>query len=512
MGISRNKKLDDLTLDEKIGQLFVAGFPDQKPSTEFLSLIREEKVGNIILFSHNISDKFQLAKLNRLLYNEIIDATGVVPIISIDEEGGVVTRLPKESAIMPSQMAQAATGDKNLVYGGAKIIGEQLKALGINMNLAPLLDINSNPNNPVIGVRSFGETKECVCEYAKEAVKGYKEAGILCSGKHFPGHGDTEIDSHLGLPVIERSWNELENRELHPFKELIKQQIPAITIAHVVVSSMESRHIPSTVSKDIITDYLRNTLNYSGIIISDCMEMEAMKQFGTIEENVVSSLQAGIDLIFISHTSALAKRAVKAVRKAVADGILSIEQIDKSVSRILTAKEKLPSLDFINPDKVGTKQQIDFAQSFLKKTIQGSKKEKMVFHLGDNPVFIGVIPSRVTKASSTVKMEQDFSSHLKMKYGGTAVTLSLNPTEEELEYAKEKLNNHSSVVVGVLNANLHEGQKKLLQLIDQVSYKTALISLRNPYDRSLIAKEVFYLSLYEYSERTLKELADYFVQ
>lgn len=165
-----------LTIEQKIGQLFVAGFPGLEPSEEFGKLIHEEKIGNVILFTHNINDKEQLVNLNRQLRRMILDETKVPPFISIDEEGGVVSRLPEGTAVVPSAMAQAAAGDENLVYQGARITGEELKYLGVNFNLAPVLDINSNSNNPVIGVRSYGQTGESVSNFASAVLQGYQDA------------------------------------------------------------------------------------------------------------------------------------------------------------------------------------------------------------------------------------------------------------------------------------------------------------------------------------------------
>lgn len=506
-----NKKLEGLSLEEKVGQLFVSGFFGLWPTEEYLDLIEEEKLGNVILFSHNISDKKQLACLNKTLRKKIVKETGIIPFISVDEEGGVVTRLPKECAIMPSAMAQSQTKDRQLIYEGARITAEQLKQLGINMNLAPVLDINSNRQNPVIGVRSFGECSDDVCFYAKEVMKAHKEIGILCSGKHFPGHGDTDIDSHLGLPVIEKSRKELERQELVPFKEMIRKEIPAITIAHIVVKALEPLEIPCTISKTVLTDYLRKELNYQGLIISDCMEMKAMSEYGTIEENVISALKAGIDLIFISHTPSLVKRASKAVREAVKREEITMEELDEKVARILKAKETLSTLEEIDIAKAGTKEQLDFTNSFLEKTIQEEGK-KEAFFLGENPIFIGIIPSNTTNVSDIARQPILFADYLANKYGGTKITLSLDPGEEELQQVKESLIGKTSVVVGTLNGHLYEGQKKLLSILDHSSLPVALATLRNPYDRVLIKKDIFFVPLYEYSERVIQIFAEYLVQ
>ena len=250
---SHRTTLEQLSLEQKIGQLFVTGFPGTEPSEEFLRLVKEQKVGNVIFFTYNAKSRQQMAELTNFLFKTIMEETGIMPFITIDEEGGVVSRLPEGTAIMPSPMAQGNLGDEEMIRQGARIAGEQLLSLGVNFNLAPSLDINSNQQNPVIGVRSFGERAEQVCRFASAAIQGYSQAGIMCSGKHFPGHGDTETDSHLSLPVIHGTREELERRELLPFQKMIGEGLPAITIAHIRVPSMEPKEIPATMSRAIIS-------------------------------------------------------------------------------------------------------------------------------------------------------------------------------------------------------------------------------------------------------------------
>lgn len=509
--------LEQLSLEQKIGQLFVTGFPGEEPSEEFLRLVREEKVGNVIFFTYNAKSKKQVAELTDFLSKRIIAETGVMPFITIDEEGGVVSRLPEGTAVMPSPMAQGNLGDEEMVRQGARITGKQLLSLGVNFNLAPSLDINSNQQNPVIGVRSFGEGAEQVCRFASVAVQGYSQAGIMCSGKHFPGHGDTETDSHLSLPVIHGAREQLGQRELMPFKKLIKEGIPAVTIAHIRVPAMEPKDIPATMSRAIITDYLRGELGYRGLIISDCMEMDAIQKCFGIGKGVVEGLRAGIDLIFISHTPAAVMEGIEAVKKALKEGILSMERLDDAVSRILEAKRKYAGNVKIDLAQAGTEEQITFANKFLQKTVvpwHRHKSEKMP--LGDKPLFAGVIPSRVTLASSDVSAGWDFAHYMQQKFGGSAIRFSMAPSSEEICWILEKAKEASSVVIGTLNGHLHQGQKDLIGSLNNLAKenrkKTALIALRNPYDLQYAAEEVFCIPLYEYSVRTMEAMSGYFVQ
>ena len=178
-------RIQDMTLEQKAGQLFAVGFPQEYPSDEFMNLVREYRVGNVILFTHNISSRQQVSELTKTLFREIGKATGVIPLISIDEEGGVVSRLPEDTAIMPSARAQAGTGEEQTVRRAARIVGEELKAMGINFNLAPVLDINSNKDNPLIGVRSFGKTygRDSVQRQAFSRTRGYERGFPSCAAR-----------------------------------------------------------------------------------------------------------------------------------------------------------------------------------------------------------------------------------------------------------------------------------------------------------------------------------------
>ena len=506
---------ENLTLEQKIGQLFVTGFPGKEPSEEFLRLVREEKVGNVILFTHNIGSMEQMSALNGRLSEIIERETGIPPFISIDEEGGVVSRLPEGIAVLPSAMAQASAGDEWLVREGARITGEELLALGVNFNLAPVLDINSNPQNPVIGVRSYGEDAETVCRYAAAAAAGYKDAGILSSGKHFPGHGNTALDSHLSLPAVEGTMQELEERELVPFRYMIERGIPALTIAHIKVLAMEKEEIPCTMSHEVVTGYLRGKLGFQGLIISDCMEMDAIKKYYGVGRGVVEGLRAGIDLIFVYHTANAVGEGIEAVKRALKDGTLTMTRLDDAVNRVLTAKEKYAG-KAAGTKNVRTDEQYRFMERFLEKTVVpfGGSEEGKVFGLGDTPLFAGALPSRMTLASSKVTAGWDFAHYMQERFGGYARTFSINPSEEEIAGILLMAEQASSVVLGTLNGHLQEGQRTLIAAMNRWHRESgrgfALNALRNPYDLKLADEDVFRIPLYEYSVRTMRAAEKYY--
>ena len=499
-----------MTLEQKIGQMFVGGFPGEEPSEEFIRLIEKRKLGNVILFSHNVKSIQQLAQLNAGLYERIEKETGVMPFITVDEEGGTVTRLPSDVAIMPSAMAQAAVGRMDWIKEGARIAGEQLKSLGINFNLAPILDINTNRNNPVIGVRSYGEDTKTVCVCAKEAVHGYKEVGILCSGKHFPGHGDTDTDSHLAVPILQKKLEELEKCELVPFCTMIEEKIPAITVSHMIVPALEENQIPCTMSRKVVTEYLREKLHFKGLAISDCMEMDAIKKYYGIENGVVAAVKAGMDLIFVSHTANVLEKSMEAVLCAVKSGEIQLEIIDQAVGRILKAKEKLPAVKIL-PENVATPEQKKFAQNFLEVSIKPKDiAENQEFILGNFPLFVGIEPVRITGAVSERKGKWDFAGSLKETFGGRAISLPLKPDNKLVQEVIEIAKVSDSIVIGTLNAYLYPEQRLLLTELSHIGKNIAHIALGNPYDLEEKTSAVFKVPLYEYSERTVEFLKSFF--
>ena len=329
-----------MDLREQIGQRLVTGFPGTELTEDFRRMVREYKISNVILFRENITDCAQLKQLCGEIQALVRRETGHGAFITADQEGGLVTRLPGDAVNVPGAMAIAATGDPENAYRAGLLTGRELRALGVNFDLAPSVDVNSNPENPVIGARSYGDTPQEVSRYANRMIRGLLDGGVLCSAKHFPGHGDTDTDSHLALPCVDKSMEELERTELLPFREAVRAGVPAVMTTHILFPQLEPEHLPATMSRRIMTGVLREQMGFDGLIVSDCMEMRAIKDhFGTVN-GVVAAMAAGVDLVFISHDTLLSGQAARAAEQAVAEGRLSAAEMQASVQRILALKEK----------------------------------------------------------------------------------------------------------------------------------------------------------------------------
>lgn len=319
--IAKDKKIEDkiadMTLDEKIGQMLMLEFrywEDENGELKEVTELNEDiknaiikyKVGGIILFAENVHDTEQTTKLTHNIQKAAIE-NGLDPLlISIDQEGGIVVRLGTGTSL-PGNMALGATKDKKLAYEYGKIIADEIKTLGINVNLAPVMDTNNNPNNPVIGLRSISSDPKLVGELGSEVVKGIQDQGVSAAIKHFPGHGDTETDSHLGLPVVDKTYEEVEKLELVPFKKAVEEGVDMIMTAHISYPKLEKDTaiskkdgsvvgIPATLSDDIITGIIREKMNYDGIVITDAMKMQAIADHFGEEDAVVMAIKAGVDI------------------------------------------------------------------------------------------------------------------------------------------------------------------------------------------------------------------------
>lgn len=493
-----------MTLQEMIGQRLMTGFPGTEMSPEFCQAVRKHKIGNVILFRENIRDRQQLKTLCRDIQELVRRETGHPAFIAIDQEGGVVSRLPEDAVNVPGAMALGATGVPENACMAGKLIGRELRALGPNFNFAPTVDVNSNPHNPVIGVRSYGDDPEKVGQFAAQAVKGLMEGGVLCTAKHFPGHGDTNQDSHLSLPTVNKSLAELEKVEWVPFRRAIAAGIPAVMTAHILFPQLEPEKVPATMSRTILQGYLRQKLGFDGLIVSDCMQMKAIaNHYGTVE-GTLAAFRAGVDLVEITHDATLcAQAAVKALEAAQA-GTLDMGEMEESVRRILELKARWVE-NFPEPA-------FDFAQaaaesrSLMEKTITQLHKPEG-FSLGDRPLCIGCDAYRVSLVGNVAEDGSPFAREMAALLGGTGAQMTQDPQTGEIESLVARAKNHSSAVVGTYNGHLRPGQLELVRALANNGVATVVVALRNPYDLRDVPENTWRIAAYEYSTESIRAVA-----
>ncbi|MGG0717465.1 beta-N-acetylhexosaminidase [Robertmurraya massiliosenegalensis] len=334
---SVSETIKNMSIDEKLGQMIFAGIPGKQIDEGAERLIQEYKVGGIIVNGKNIATPDQtVAYINAL---KSLNNLNEIPLFfGIDQEGGRIAKLPGDLKSMPTNMEIGQKYNPSLSFEIGSLLGKLVKAYGFNINFAPVLDVNSNPENPVIGDRSFGDNPNVVSELGIATMKGLKSENIIPTIKHFPGHGDTSVDSHVELPTVHKTLAELEEMELIPFKEAIGEGADMVMVAHILLPKIDPDY-PSSMSKNIITDLLREKLEFTGVVITDDMTMEAIAGNFDLGRAAVTSVQAGSDIIMVAHGDDNMIKVIAALKKAVENGEIEEERINESVTRILQLKE-----------------------------------------------------------------------------------------------------------------------------------------------------------------------------
>ncbi|MBS7529861.1 beta-N-acetylhexosaminidase [Hazenella sp. IB182353] len=492
-----------LSLDEKIGQMLLVGFQEEDgvPSTQFNAhaerLIEELHVGGILLFGRNVDEPMQIAQLT----NKLQDKAKIPLFIATDQEGGKVARIQKGITTFPGNMAIGATGDPQLAALAGKGMGAELQEIGINLTLAPSVDINNNPKNPIIGVRSFGERATHTAEMADEMIAGFHESNILTAIKHFPGHGDTDVDSHIDLPQINHSLEHLMQNELIPYQKLIEQnQVDMIMSTHITFSQIEqSKKLPATLSPAILTDLLRKKMGYNGVVVTDDMEMGAIvKNFG-VEEAVVKAVEAGADIILIGHSWEHQQKAVKALKQAVDSGRISEERIDLSVKRILDLKAK--SLNSRSIDH--QKRQIDVERVATRLPLTASQKYAQ--KIAENSITVVQDRQKVLPVEKdhdvtffTMKNEQTWNTVL----AASGVQNKVHLIDKNFVVPTSLKSN--TVVIGTYQLDANEKITNWIQQLVKHKKRVIVLGLDTPYEQSYLPEEVTYIALYSTTKVSLE--------
>ncbi|MBK9293818.1 MAG: beta-N-acetylhexosaminidase [Oligoflexia bacterium] len=320
-----------------MGQTFIIGFDGKSPSADVQKFISDNCIGGVILFDRNVSDPIQLADMNNSLQNLILKSAPPM-FISIDMEGGRVARLKSPFTVWPSMQTLGKIDSATLGFKFAETMGKELLSVGINMNFSPCVDIFTNPNNKVIGDRSFGSDAEVVSKMSSSVVRGFVKAGVIPCIKHFPGHGDTLIDSHDDLPVVEHDLARLEEVEFVPFKKAFRARAEFCMTAHIKLPKIDPEW-PATMSHKILNDILRKHLGYRYLIITDDMEMKAITKNYPVEVAATQAVMAGCNVLLYCHTLEVQERALEAILKAVVDGKISESVIDSNYNAVLKIKK-----------------------------------------------------------------------------------------------------------------------------------------------------------------------------
>jgi beta-N-acetylhexosaminidase len=518
-------KIRHMTLEEKIGQMFttyVYGSSADVPSSADVAKNRQEfgvdtpeqvvqkyHLGGVIYFtwSDNVQTPEQIAELSNGLQHAAMSERMPIPLlVSTDQEQGLVTRIGPPFTQFPGSMALGAARDPHYAYTAANITGQELQALGINQNNAPDSDVNVNPANPVIGVRSFGSDPNLVAALASAQVAGYQDANVAATAKHFPGHGDTDTDSHTGLPVITHTLDQLNSIDLPPFKADIEKGVDVIMSAHIVVRALDNSGRPATLSEPILTGLLRNKLGFDGVIETDSLQMAAVNQMFGPDRVPVEAIKAGADMLLMPVNL---QQAITAVENAVKSGEISEKRIDESVYRILRLKYKRGL--FANPyvdvsrvsSVVGAPEHLQAADDITNKTITLLRNDDNVLPLATNSGKKVLVTGYGVTTTSTLAAELS-------KHGVTTTTLQTgaSPDDATIASAVSQAQQSDVVVVSSYNAASFPQQQKLVKALTDTGKPVIVVAVRNPYDIAYEPTVKAFLATYSYSPVSLKAAAN----
>ncbi|NEC67080.1 glycoside hydrolase family 3 protein [Streptomyces sp. SID9727] len=501
-----------MSLEEKVGQLFVmrvyghsATDPDQADIDANLAeigvrtaaeMIAKYHVGGIIYFAwaHNTRDPHQIAELSNGIQRAGLAGPSRIPLlVSTDQEHGIVCRVGEPATLMPGAMALGAGGSRSDARRAGQIAGAELAAIGINQNYAPDADVNVNPANPVIGVRSFGSDPQSVAGMVAAQVKGYQSAGIASTAKHFPGHGDTSTDSHTGLPVIGHTREQWAELDAPPFRAAIAAGIDSIMTAHIVVPALDPAEDPATLSKPILTGILREELGYDGVVVTDSLGMQGVRTKYGDERVPVLAVQAGVDQLLNPPSLDVSWNALLA---AVKSGEVSEARLDESILRILRLKTKLGLFDqpFVSgrgvDRTVGTRAHLAAADRIAEHTTTLLANEGRLLPLSRrshrNLLVVGADPASPsgTTGPPTTTLAGAFEE---LGFVATALSTGTAPTKAAIDAAVAAARGKDAVVVGTYNVSATSSQRTLVGALAATGVPVVTVAIRNPYDIAQLA-------------------------
>ena len=499
--------ISKLTLKEKIGQMIGLAFSGTVYSEELKMQIEDIGAGLIIYFKDNCQNPKQIFELNKIINQK----SKIPPFISLDQEGGMVARVTEDVVQSPGAMAISACQNPKYAYDLAYNMGKDLRKLGFNFNFAPVGDINNNALNPVINVRSYSEKPEVVCEYVKEAVLGYQDAGLMTSIKHFPGHGDTNVDSHLGLPKVDFDKERLYNMELKPFIMAKEENLPGIMASHVMFTKFDNE-FPTTLSKKIINGLLREEIGYEGLVVTDSLTMKAVFNNYSLEEIVYNSMNSGCDILLLcgARNVNMQKEFAEIAERLAEEGKIPMETIDKAVTRILKYKEmfKVGEMNDNFADienEINNQEAVRFSQKVSEESITEIINTKNLYPVTKDEKILVVFP--LIKVVTLVEDENNNLMSLCdfMDIKTDRHYMSIDPTIEEQEELLKIAPNYDKIIYCSYNACFNETQSDLINKLDQ--NKLIVCAIRTPYDLRVLPNVQAYLCSYEATPLSLASLA-----
>lgn len=496
-----------LSIEEKAARLIMIDIPDQKMSRTSAEHLRSHAWNGVILFAKNVANMQQTKEL----IEEIHSCSPQPAFIAVDQEGGLVDRFRFPGmSLSPGAMALGVTDDENDVFEAHRIMGEELKDLGVHIDFAPCIDVNSNPRNPIIGVRSFAEDAGKTARLGCAALKGLRKGGVIPTVKHFPGHGNTDTDSHLSLPMIRGSRADLEAVELVPFRRAISEGVEAVMTAHIVFPALDP-DLPATLSKKILTGLLREELGYRGVIVTDSLSMKSIADTWGFGEATVMSIEAGADLVLALGSFENQLDAVNSLIAAVKNGRISESRLDESLSRLEALRpghEGRPKAEIS-----GMAEHTRIMDAITRRTAVVLRNEKQLLPLKlSSGMRVAVAAPDLLPQSPLGEVSHAISFKPMLKTHGVEAeefffnTASFGPPLKQLV---QNVSEFDCVILALYaRGRLSDSQQELLCEIPKVCPNTIVLALSSPYFLEDAPQIHTAATAYNFSEKSLQVLID----
>ena len=482
---------NSLSEDECIAQLMVVRLSSIDSKTKLITFFDDKVAGLVKQYNIGGICLFQGGPVKQALILNKLQAAAKTPIlICIDGENGVGMRMTDSVLPLPRQMMLGAVQDTNIIYQYGKIAGEQCKRMGIQVNYAPVVDVNNNPNNPVINDRSFGEDKYKVAQFGIQYMKGLQDVGVMACAKHFPGHGDVAVDSHLDLPVINKSMAQLDSLELYPFREIFKAGIGSVMVAHLYIPAIDSAaHRATSISKNNVTGLMRNQLGYQGLTFTDALEMQGVKKYFPGGEASVQSIIAGNDMLCLPED---VPAAISKIKDAIKDGRLSWADIELHCKKVLAAKYQygLSQLQPINTENLAN----DLNSKVNDMRKQVAENALTVLKKSDDIFFPMIAPEKpvtdeVVYVSIGTSSDNAFAKRMRNDYGAAVFYFNYKQDAARILSTVELIKKrYKKVVIGIHNynrapANNFGISKAAIDLVTQLQQQANSVTFvfGNPY-------------------------------
>jgi beta-N-acetylhexosaminidase len=506
----------ELSLEQKVGQRILLAFEGkQELSREVREAIPKYKPAGVTLFrSLNISQPQQVKQLTELLQDAARRAELARLLIAVDQEGGQLMAIGEGTTALPGNMALGAIGSADLAWRAGSVLGLELAAMGINVNYAPCVDVNNNPKNPVIGLRSFGEDPQAVSNLAAAMVGGIQSAGVAATAKHFPGHGDTTGDSHEGLPRVMHGLDRLLEVEFPPFESAIKAGTKLIMTAHLALPSLDGPEAPpATLSRAVLTGLLRRRLGFEGVIVTDAMDMHAISQGQMLGDSALRAAAAGADLLLLTANPRDQALVHSSLLTAARVGAMPAGELNGSATRIRELKRWLADRSVaVDISRVGCSEHQAVANEIATRsvTLVRSQAGKLPLRLDASQRMAVIVPKPrdLTPADTSSYVVPTLAAALRLYHPNIEeFVIPYDPTAPDIGSLLERVRQYNLVVFGTINASEGSGQATLVREIVKSGPPIVVIGMRLPYELRYFPNLETYVCAYSILEPSMHAVA-----